>query len=139
MPAKVKPFRLDRRDALLPREWLKGVEAPAHAMQGEMVVFAFAKGDVSALLTDRGLHQITADHLARAAKLQRGTLGNVWEMLIAEGVIDPTDVGVYVAHDHVKDSVIAEVLADGTVQPIARLGYDPMHRGRGLHVAEVLR
>lgn len=136
--AKIKTFTLGGSEGALPRRWLDGVEAPRHVSQGSMLAFAYTKNDLNGMLTDRGIHQHIADSMTRSTRWERdGRVGDTWQLLIDEAAIDPTRPGIYVSDlNMVKNSLIAEVLADGTVKPIARLGFSSGRGNYGLYIAE---
>lgn len=143
--AKVRTFTLGGTDALLPSDWLEAVKAPQHIRQGDVVAFAWSKKDLLGMYEDRGVGARSAEWLAGRSRWSRdGSVGTSWQMLIDDGVVDPTRPGIWVAHNIVKGSYVGEVMPNGSVELVARIGWDsdfggPHGRRRGLFVEERLR
>jgi hypothetical protein len=123
--ASLKVFAASSNHTFPPSEWLAAAGAPSHIRQGVVIVVAFTKKDVAALLTDRGLSQGAADALAKEAKLARPPFS--WrplKMLVDANVIDPATPGVYSWHDAVKNDKIVRIEVDGSITHVATIGYD---------------
>lgn len=131
MPATVKMFSAM---TILPRPWLSAVGSDRHQSQGNVIVLAFTKKETAAILTDRGMHQHSADAIARAL---RKSTGNTERMLVEAGAINPDMAGVYVYYSAIKDHPVGRVNLDGTVEIVAHFRYDSGFHGRGLWVDPV--
>lgn len=125
MAAATKVFTASGNSTFPPREWLAAAGAPQHIRQGVVVVVAFTKKDVAALLTDRGLSQGGADAIAKESRLTRQPFAwSALKLLADADVLDPATPGVYAWHNFVKNSKIVRIELDGTITHVATIGYD---------------
>ncbi|MEW9530701.1 hypothetical protein [Microbispora sp. NPDC049125] len=97
---------------------------------------ALSKGDVVALLTDRGLGQGHAESIAAELRMSRSpNLPQSVALAVEAGVIDPDRVGVYLFTHATQGAKIARIedVPPGHVTILGTFGHDPKLNGRGTY------
>lgn len=119
----LKTFVTERRNTLLPREWLDVLGAERHVQQGEMLVVAPFKKDVGAMLVERGMDRLGTT-LGRGSRQQKGLSKN-WSSAVEAGLIDLSRPGVYASvRGGIVNALIVEILVDGKAVPIGKFVFD---------------
>uniref|UniRef100_UPI003F497FEE hypothetical protein n=1 Tax=Nonomuraea sp. CA-251285 TaxID=3240002 RepID=UPI003F497FEE len=122
----------------IPGEWREAAGFPRHQQQGQMLVVAYVKRDIPALLTDRKLSQGEADSLTAQLRLRHMPYDDHVTMLAGEvEIVDLYRPGVHVWREGQKNDAVLRIEPDGTPVVVGHFRHDPIRGGRGLYVEPV--